>query len=164
MNAKRINKVVNHEYWMREALKEARVASEEKEIPVGAVVVLNDRIIGRGHNQVEALQDSTAHAEMVAITSASRSINNWRLDGASIYATLEPCPMCAGAISLSRISKCIFGTRDPRFGALESIYQIKDKKLEIVSGILENECKELIEDFFKTIRERTLDKSPCCKE
>ena len=139
---------------MKEALKEAEVAQEEKEIPVGAVVVLNDRIIGRGYNRVEALMDPTAHAEIIAITSASQSVNNWRLDGASIYVTLEPCPMCAGAILLSRISQCIFGTQDPRLGALGSVYQIRDKKFEVISEILKSECKELIDSFFKTIRKK----------
>ena len=146
-------KQVQHDYWMGEALKEARTAKGKKEIPVGAVIVLDDRIIGRGHNQVEALKDSTAHAEMVAITSASQSIKNWRLDDASIYVTLEPCPMCAGAILVSRIARCVFGVQDPKLGALGSIYQIKDKKLEVISGILEKECKKLIDDFFRTIRE-----------
>lgn len=147
---------MDDEYWMGEALKEARIAKEEKEIPVGAVVVLDDRIIGRGHNQVEALKDPTAHAEIIAITSASQTINNWRLDNASIYVTLEPCPMCAGAILVSRIAGCVFGTHDPRLGALGSVYKVKDKKLKIIPGVLESECKEIIEDFFETVRKDEL--------
>jgi len=140
-------------YWMREALKMARIASENNEIPVGAVVVMENRIIGRGYNQVEALQDPTAHSEIIAITSACRTIGNWRLNGATIYVTLEPCPMCAGAILGARISKCIFGVKDPKFGALGSVYNIRDMGMEIVYGILEYECKSIIDDFFKLIRE-----------
>jgi tRNA(adenine34) deaminase len=137
---------------MREALKLAIAAYELDEVPIGAVVVLNGQIIGRGHNQVESLKDATAHAEIIAITSASRTIDNWRLNDAVIYVTVEPCPMCAGAILLSRISKCVFGAQDPRLGGLGSKYEIKDPKIEVVHGILENECKKLMESFFRRIR------------
>jgi tRNA(adenine34) deaminase len=143
---------LDDEYWMREALKLAATAYEHDEVPVGAVVVLNEQIIGRGYNEVESLKDATAHAEIIAITSASRTIDNWRLNDAVIYATVEPCPMCAGAILLSRISKCVFGTRDPRLGSLGSKYEIRDPRIEVVHGILENECKKLMESFFRRIR------------
>lgn len=146
---------MNDEYWMGEALKLAKIAQENKEVPVGAVVVLGDRIIGRGYNQVETLQDATAHAEIIAITSASRTIGNWRLNGGTIYVTLEPCPMCAGAILLSRVSSCVFGTKDLKLGGMGSVYNIMDANMEIVSGILKDECKALIEEFFKTIRDET---------
>jgi tRNA(adenine34) deaminase len=139
-------------YWMKEALKLAVIAKENKEIPVGAVVVMNNKIIGRGYNEVERLNDPTAHAEIIAITSASQTIKNWRLDGATIYVTLEPCPMCAGAILASRISKCVFGTRNSKFGGIESVYQIKSSKTNIEVGVLEDECRTLMEEFFKTIR------------
>ncbi|MBI4722633.1 MAG: nucleoside deaminase [Candidatus Stahlbacteria bacterium] len=140
-------------YWMREALKMARIAYENNEIPVGAVVVMDNRIIGRGFNQVEELQDPTAHSEIIAITSACRTIGNWRLNGTAIYVILEPCPMCAGAILNSRIAKCVFGTKDTKLGALGSVYDIRDTKIEIVSGILESECKSIIDEFFKIIRD-----------
>lgn len=147
-----MGEALGHEYWMGEALKMARIAKDNNEVPVGAVVVLEDRIIGRGYNQVESLQDATAHAEIIAITSASRTIGNWRLTKGAIYVTLEPCLMCTGAILLSRISRCVYGakdTRDWKIGRLED-YRLQ---IEIVSGVLEDECKELINEFFKTIRE-----------
>ena len=131
----------------------AGIAFENNEIPVGAVVVMDNRIIGRGYNQVEELQDPTAHSEIIAITSACRTIGNWRLNGAAIYVTLEPCPMCAGAIWGARISKCVFGVKDTKFGALGSIYDIKNTEIEVVSGILESECKSIIDEFFKIIRD-----------
>ncbi|MCK4353209.1 tRNA adenosine(34) deaminase TadA [candidate division WOR-3 bacterium] len=143
---------MEHTHWMKEALKEAELAKEEKEVPIGAVIVLNDRIIGRGHNQVESLKDPTAHAEIIAITSASHSINNWRLNNATLYVTLEPCPMCAGAIFLSRISRCVFGAKDPKLGSLGSVYEIKSPEIKIISGVLESECKKLLKSFFKNKR------------
>lgn len=140
------------EYWMGEALKEAERAGAKKEVPIGAVVVLDNKIIGRGHNQVESLQDPTAHAEIIAITGAANTIGSWRLNGAVIYVTVEPCPMCAGAIMMSRISKCVFGADDPRFGAIVSRYKTKIPNLTVISGILEPDCKLLIEEFFKKLR------------
>jgi len=143
---------MDHDYWMSEALKEAELAKEEKEVPVGAVIVLDDRIIGRGHNQVESLKDPTAHAELIAITSASNTIDNWRLDKATLYVTLEPCPMCAGAIRVSRISRCVFGVSDPKLGSLGTVYEIKGPNLEVISGILESDCKHILEGFFDELR------------
>lgn len=158
------------EYWMKEALKEAELALAIKEVPVGAVVVLDNRIIGRGHNRIESLQDPTAHAEIIAVTGAANTMQSWRLNNASIYVTVEPCPMCAGAIMMSRISKCIFGAFDPRVGALGSVYKIytepkkrkntKNPGLVIVPGILEPLCKSLMEDFFKQLRAREKNKNP----
>lgn len=144
---------MSDEYWMYEALKQAKIAQENDEVPVGAVVVLDNRIIGRGYNQMETLQDATAHAEIIAITSASRTVGNWRLNGATVYVTLEPCPMCAGAILLSRISRCVFGAKDTRLGSCGSVYDIRSRKIEVVCGILEEECKLLIEEFFRGIRD-----------
>src|SRR5574341_1808059 len=103
---------MTHDYWMQHALKEAEKALEKNEVPIGAVVVMENRIIGRGHNLVETLQDPTAHAEMVAITAAANTAASWRLEGATLYATVEPCSMCSGAILLSRISTLAFGTED----------------------------------------------------
>src|SRR3970040_984763 len=100
--------------WMKEALKEAKVAFSKKEVPIGAVVVYEDQVIGRGHNQIESLNDATAHAEIIAITAASSALSSWRLSGCTLYVTVEPCLMCAGAISLARIDRVVFGALDPK--------------------------------------------------
>lgn len=138
---------------MKAAIAEAELARDEGEIPVGAVVVLNDKIIGRGHNRIEALNDPTAHAEIIAITSACTFLSDQRLKDATLYVTLEPCPMCAGAIMLSRIKRCIYGSSDPIMGSLGSRYNIKRDDLEVIGRILEEECGKLLKDFFKERRE-----------
>ncbi len=137
---------------MREALKEAIKAFHEGEVPVGAVVIHEDRVIGRGHNQVEHLKDPTAHAEIIAITAAANTLGDWRLDGCEIYVTKEPCPMCAGAIMLSRIKKCVFGIKDEKMGALLSRYSIKREDLEIYYGVLADDCLNLLQEFFRRLR------------
>ncbi len=138
--------------FMKEAIAEAKLAKKEGEVPVGAVVVLNDRIIGRGHNRVEALRDPSAHAEIIAITSACNFLGDQRLKDATLYVTLEPCPMCAGAIMLSRIKRCVFGASDPLLGSLGSRYDIRSKEIEVIGGILEDDCRKLLKDFFKERR------------
>ena len=110
----------SHERWMREAVAEAQLAAEAGEVPVGAVVVRDGRALGRGHNQVETLRDPTAHAEVVAIGAAAATVADWRLDGATLYVTLEPCTMCCGAILLARLQSVVFGASDPRAGAVVS--------------------------------------------
>jgi tRNA(adenine34) deaminase len=142
---------------MKEALKEAQEAFEENEIPVGAVIVHEDKIIGRGHNQVECLQDPTAHAEILALTSATNFLKTKWLNGTSMYVTIEPCSMCAGAMVLSRIKNLYFGAKDPKTGACGSVLNIVNHKklnhrLKIVSGILERESSSLLKDFFKNKR------------
>lgn len=144
--------ILEDEKWMREALLEAELANEEKEVPVGAVVVQAGKIIGRGHNRVETLKDPTAHAEIIAMTSASNTLGDWRLNNSTLYVTLEPCPMCAGAILISRISRCVFGAKDASLGSLGSVYSIKSPEIGITSGVLESECKEMLRNFFKTVR------------
>ena len=144
--------------WMKEALKEAKLAFSKKEVPIGAVVVYEDQIIGRGYNQVESLNDATAHAEILAITAASNFLNSWRLSGASIYVTVEPCIMCAGAISLARLDRLVFGTLDPKKGGVSSLYNIlQDQRLnhrvQIEKGVLEEECSQLLTVFFKEVRQ-----------
>ena len=144
-------------HFMRAALREARRALEEKEVPVGAVVVHGDRILGRAHNQRERLRDPTAHAEMIAITQASAALEGWRLEGATIYVTLEPCLMCAGAIVNARIPRVVYGARDERFGACGSLYQVGlDTRLnhtfELAGGVLEEQCAELLVEFFRQHR------------
>lgn len=153
-----MNFEASDERWMREALKEAERAREKGEVPVGAVVVWGERVIGRGHNQMETLQDATAHAEILAITSASQTLHSWRLEESTLYVTLEPCVMCAGAILHCRISRLVFATMDPKGGACGSLYNLlQDSRLnhqvQITTGILEEECRKILSDFFKSLRE-----------
>jgi tRNA(adenine34) deaminase len=144
---------------MRAALAEARLALEEDEVPVGAVVIHEDRIIGRGHNQRETLNDPTAHAEMIAITSAASHLQSWRLDACTLFVTLEPCAMCAGAIVLARIPRLVFGARDPKAGACVSLYSIPtDERLNhhvvMDQSVLTDECGALLQEFFTAQRAR----------
>jgi len=148
------------EKWMRHALTEAQLALEKNEVPIGAVVVYEDKIIGRGHNQVERLNDPTAHAEIIAIGAASSYLNSWRLTGASLYVTIEPCTMCAGAIVLSRLDRLVFGAKDPKAGACGSLYNIVqdvrlNHRVQIIPYILEQECSQILESFFDKIRKAT---------
>ena len=140
------------EYFMNIALKEAMKAYEEDEIPVGAVIVYQDQIIGRGYNQSQRLKDSTAHAEMIAITSAQNKIGSKYLNGCELYVTLEPCMMCSGAIFLSKISKVIYGLDDKEKGFLRSSKEYANKKLKIISNIQEVKSKELLDSFFFKLR------------
>ncbi len=149
-----------HTTWMRVALEQARKAFKKGEVPVGAVVVHDGDIIGKGHNLIESIQDPSAHAEMLAITTAANTLASWRLDNSTLYVTLEPCMMCAGAILLSRVSTVVFGAYDPRYGSCGSRLQIlQNEKLdiqaEIIGGVLEDECSDLIKDFFRQIRQRS---------
>lgn len=142
---------------MREALKEAAKAFEAKEVPVGAVLVHEEKIIARGHNQVEMLKDATAHAEMLTLTAGTAAMGNWRLKGTTLYCTLEPCAMCAGAMLLSRIDRLVWGAPDLRHGANGSWTDLFAQKhpthtLEITSGILEAECADLMRRFFEQRR------------
>ena len=135
------------------ALHLAREAASAGEVPVGAVVVLNENVIGRGRNSPISLSDPTAHAEILALREASACIGNYRLEGATIYATLEPCVMCAGALVAARVSRLIFGARDLRFGGVRSKFQIADAavlnhRVEIIEGVLGSQCAELMRDFF----------------
>jgi tRNA(adenine34) deaminase len=134
---------------MQEALKEARQAMREDEVPVGAVVVFENRVIGRGHNQVETLQDPTAHAEMIAITAATIALENKWLIGASLYITVEPCSMCAGAMVLARLKQVVYGAQDLKTGAHSSLFNLlNDPRLnhtmEVVPGIMAKECRGLM--------------------
>jgi len=146
-----------HEKWMSEAIRLAQIAFEKDEIPVGAIVVKDNRIIGRGYNQREKLKDPTAHAEVIAITAAANTINNWRLDECALYVTKEPCAMCAGAIINSRINTVIFGCYDTERGYCGSIADLcGDPRLKnditVRGGISEEICLTLIQNFFKTKR------------
>ena len=144
-------------YWMKLALGEASRALKEGEVPVGAVIVQNGKIIGRGRNQVEAFQDPTAHAEMVAITAAADALKSRRLLDTTLYVTLEPCAMCAGAIVLARIPRVVFGAYDPKAGACGTLMNIlADTRLnhqpEVIGGVLADQCGSLLSDFFQQLR------------
>ncbi|MCW9095164.1 MAG: tRNA adenosine(34) deaminase TadA [Ignavibacteriaceae bacterium] len=143
--------------FMFSALQEAEKAFEEKEVPVGAVVVKDNKIIGRGYNQVERLKDATAHAEMIALTAAANHLGNWRLNECSIYVTLEPCVMCTGALLASRINEIFFAAFDPKFGACGSVYNLANDgktnhKIKVYSGIYAEESKKLLQDFFLNLK------------
>lgn len=145
--------------FMFAALQAAEQAFEENEVPVGAVIVKDNKIIGRGYNQVERLKDATAHAEMIAITSAANHIGNWRLTECSIYVTLEPCIMCTGALLSSRITDLYFSTNDPKFGACGSVYNLAEDgktnhKINVYSGIYSDESKKLLQDFFDKLKKK----------
>ena len=149
--------MTDHDKWMQLALLEAQKAYRKKEVPVGCVIVGAGQVVGRGHNLVETLQDATAHAEMQAIKSAAQNLNSWRLENTVLYATLEPCSMCVGAILLSRISGIVYGAPDPRYGACGSVLQIAnhnalDISVDVESGVLESRCRELLKRFFRELR------------
>ena len=144
---------------MQEALKEAKQAFAEEEVPVGAVIVHQGKIIARGHNQIERLKDPTAHAEIIAITSAANYLGTKWLNEASLYVTIEPCSMCAGALVLARIKNLYFGASDPKTGACGSVINIVNHKklnhrLKVASGILQEECSDILKDFFKKKRKK----------
>ncbi len=142
----------NDEFFMKIALKEAMVAYDEEEIPVGAVIVHNNKVISKGHNQCQKLNDSTAHAEMIAITSAQNKIGSKYLNECEMYVTLEPCMMCSGAIHLSKIRKVVYGLDDKKKGYLRKSKEELNKKLVIVSNVLEAESREILESFFFKLR------------
>ena len=145
------------ETWMSEALAEARRAASEGEVPIGAVVVFEKRIVGRGRNARERLRDPTAHAEVLALQEASRTLGRWRLTGATVFATLEPCPMCAGALVNARVDRLVFAVPDPKAGATGTLFDlVRDPRLnhrvEVESGVLAAECGELLKEFFRSRR------------
>ena len=146
-----------HERWMMEALAAAREAAAQGEVPVGAVVVRDSALVGRGANRVEALQDPTAHAEILAIGAAADQAGDWRLEDATLYVTLEPCTMCAGAILLARVGRLVYGAADPRAGAVVSTARLLEgnpygHRMEVVGGIAATECGAVLKDFFRARR------------
>jgi len=134
---------MSDEKFMREALKEAKKAYEKEEVPVGAVIVMGDKIIARAHNLKETKNNATAHAEILAINKASKKLNNWRLSNCTMYVTLEPCNMCKGAIREARLKEVVVGTLDPKS---------KEYNLELTPGVLAEECEEILKKFFKELR------------
>ena len=155
--------MIDDERWMESAIREAEQAYKRKEVPIGAVIVHGGRIIGKGYNQIETLQDPTAHAEIIAITAAATFLGTRRLEECTLYVTLEPCTMCAGAIVLARIPRLVFGAPDPKAGACGSLMNIvQDSRLnhrvESVQGILEPRCSALLKEFFQTVRSNGMGK------
>ena len=147
---------------MKEALAEAKKAAAAGEVPVGAVIVKDGEIIGRGHNETETAKDPTAHAEMIAIRQAAKNLGGWRLTGCTMYVTTEPCSMCAGAIVWSRISRLFIGTMDPKSGACGSVFNIPQESrlnhfVEIETGLMQEECSSLMKSIFKELRKRKLE-------
>ena len=145
---------------MAQAIREAKKAAESDDIPIGCVIVHANRIIGRAHNQIELLKDATAHAEMIAITQAENYIGDWRLNDAVLFITKEPCPMCAGAILQSRIGTVFYGTPAPRDGAAGSAINLLNctalgSSVECIGGVKEKECRDLLQEFFKRIRNKS---------
>lgn len=148
-----------HEYWMNFAIEEARKAEAIGEVPIGAVIVRGNEIIGRGHNLRETAHDSTAHAEILAIRQASETLGAWRLLECSLYVTLEPCPMCAGAIVQCRLPELVYGTTDPKAGCAGTLMNLLQEprfnhRTEVVAGILQQECSLMLSQFFRRLRSK----------
>jgi len=146
-----------HQDWMRVALRQAQMAFEQGEVPIGAVIVHNGQVIAVAHNEREQLNDPTAHAEVLVIQRAAKVLESWRLTDATLYVTLEPCPMCAGAIMQSRIKQLVYGAMDLKGGATGSVMNVLDytlwnHRVDVVAGVLEEECKEILKLFFKRLR------------
>jgi len=149
-----------HQRWMEKALTQAKIAGEKGEVPVGAVVVMKQAVIGQGHNQCESLNDPTAHAEIIAISAAANTLNDWRLSECTLYVTKEPCAMCAGAIINARLSTVVFGCYDEKYGCCGSQYLLcGDRRLgsktAVVGGVLDVECKNILQAFFHHQRDHT---------
>ncbi|MFP4198101.1 MAG: tRNA adenosine(34) deaminase TadA [Halanaerobium sp.] len=145
--------------YMKMALAEARKAYQRAEVPIGAVVVCDDQVVGRGFNLREQTQDPTSHAEMIALREAAANEASWRLENCQLYVTLEPCPMCAGAILQSRIKRLVYGASDPKAGAVESLYQLLtderfNHQVEVKAGVMQKESAQLLKDFFRELRQR----------
>lgn len=157
---------MDDKFFMKEALKEAQKAFEADEVPIGAVAVYKNQIIGRGHNRIEQLQDSTAHAEIIAITAAANALGSWRLENVDVYATIEPCIMCAGALVLARVKRISFGARDEKFGGCGSVFNIVNEQklnhqIEVTEGLLKEQAASLMKEFFEKKRKKTAADN-CC--
>jgi tRNA(adenine34) deaminase len=152
-----INITKEDEQFMGVALDQAKIAEENGDVPIGAVIVHKNTIIAKAYNQREQLKDPTAHAEIIALTQAAAALENWHLNGCTMYVTLEPCPMCAGALVLSRMDRLVYGCDDPKTGAVKSLYNIVtderlNYRLEVTSGVLADECAKQLQDFFQKKR------------
>jgi len=147
------------ERYMQLAIAEAKKAENMQEVPIGAVVVLNDEVVAAAHNRRETDQNAVAHAELLAIEEACKKLGTWRMEGAELYVTLEPCPMCSGAIILSRVQKVVYGASDPKAGCAGTLMNLlEDERFnhqsEVISGVLGEQCSRLLSDFFRKIREK----------
>src|SRR2546423_12978905 len=150
-----------HERWMREALRAARQAQSRDEVPVGCCIVIREAIVALAGNRTRTDCDPTAHAEVVALRSAAHKVGNYRLTGATVYSTIEPCAMCAGALVQARVARLVYGARDERAGAVESVFRICDAsslnhQMELTPGVLEAQCRELMQEFFRARRKATM--------
>ena len=155
----KMNKSNSEDHFMKIAIEQAVIAEENGDVPIGAVIVYQDQIIGKAYNQREQLKDPTAHAEIIALTQAAAALENWHLNGCTMYVTLEPCPMCAGALVLARIDRLVYGCDDPKTGAVKSLYNIVqderlNHRLEVTSGVLADECTALLQNFFQHRRDK----------
>jgi len=142
------------ERWMAEAMRQAEAALGEDEVPVGCIIVHDGRAVGRAHNQRETLQDPTAHAEMIAITQAAEALGSWRLEGCTLYVTLEPCAMCAGAMVLARVDRLVYGAADPKAGAVESVFRLLEEprlnhRVQVTAGVRAEACGAILSEFFR---------------
>ncbi|MDO8964168.1 MAG: tRNA adenosine(34) deaminase TadA [Coriobacteriia bacterium] len=151
--------------FMAQALDEARIAAALGEVPIGAVVVLDGEVVSRGYNRREIDHDPTAHAELIAVREASRILGRWRLSGCTVYVTLEPCPMCAGALHSARVDRCVYGATDPKAGAVGTLYDIaSDERLnhryEVTAGVLADESSALLKEFFGRLRDKGREPEP----
>jgi tRNA(adenine34) deaminase len=149
--------MIAHAMFMEKALAQAKIAASKGDVPVGAVVVAGDKVIGAGYNRRERDQDPTAHAEILALRQASQILGSWRAVECRLYVTLEPCPMCAGALVNARIPHLVFGARDPKAGAIRSLYAIGEDprlnhRLEVTEGVMATECSAILKDFFSALR------------
>jgi tRNA(adenine34) deaminase len=154
---KKMESSIEDEKYMKLAIQQAQIAAENGDVPIGAVIVYKNRIIGKAYNQREQLKDPTAHAEIIALTQAASFIESWRLHDCTIYVTLEPCPMCAGALVLARMDRLVYGCDDPKTGACKSLYNIVqderlNHRLEVTGGILAGQCSKLLQEFFQRRR------------
>lgn len=146
------------EQYMRMAIDQAYIAEENGDVPIGCVIIHKNRVIAKAYNQREQLHDPTAHAEIIALTQAAEFIGNWRLHGCTLYVTLEPCPMCAGALVLGQLDRVVYGADDPKTGAVRSLYRILEDprlnhQLEVTSGVMQDECKKQLQAFFQKRRQ-----------
>lgn len=146
------------ERYMRMAIDQAFIAEENGDVPIGCIIVHENRVIAKAYNQREQLHDPTAHAEIIALTQAAEAIGNWRLHGCTIYVTLEPCPMCAGALVLGRLDRLVYGTDDPKTGAVQSLYNIVqddrlNHRLDVTAGVMKEDCKTQLQAFFQRRRQ-----------
>ena len=151
--------IQDHEHFMRAAMAQAERARELGDVPVGAVVVHQGQVIGVGHNRREIDQDPAAHAELIAIRQAAAALGSWRLEGCTVYVTLEPCPMCSGLMVLSRVERCVFGASDPKGGFLGTLANLADfpglnHRFQVVPGVLEHACSDQLRAFFRAIRQK----------